>query len=611
MSSLNTELADVSKLSEELRDGTANPAQVLERLSTLVEQGTTPTMVPYLPIFLNLEGKPYTLDGHFPMEPLFRCKNIPQKLMLLCGRQVSKSTTLAAQSILRSAVTPYFNTLCVTPLFEQVRRFSNNVVRPFIEDSPIKPLLIGSSPKDNNVFQRTFANGSNMYFSYAGLDAERIRGISASMMDIDEVQDLDFEHIPLIAACMSASKWELSQFSGTPKTTDNTAHVLWEDTSQAHWTMKCVCGHWNMASLETGLDDMVQEAGFCCPKCSRPLDVRSGFYYHLYKDRIHTFPGYHIPQPVLPMHCYDERKWFDLYHNKKNKWPRYRYLNEVLGVACDVGSRLVTRTQLISRSILPWGNKFQEALTASQSRDYSMIIMGVDWGGGAGGEIKKRKGQMVVSGGTTSFTVATVVGFRHGSIYPEVLYMERMPIDMTPPQEAERILRLFYAFRCRFFAHDFTGAGSLRETIMVQSGMPHDMIVPCTYVRASNKSIMTYNEPTDERNRRYYSVDKARSLALLCACINSNMLSFPRWADHSSELCLQEDFLSLIEDYVDVAAGSNIYRITKNPRQPDDACHAINFACLAYWHYCKEYPAVAQHINVNTGTDSGLGWNET
>jgi len=611
MAELNNSFSDVLGTVQSLRDPEADPASVLGKLSALVENGVTPTMVPYLPIFLNLEGKPYNLDGHFTMEPFFRCSEIPLRSMLLCGRQVSKSTSLAAQTILRCGVTPYFNVLCIAPLFEQIRRFSNNVVRPFIEESPIKALLIGASPKDNSVFQRTFANGSNMYFSYAGLDAERVRGLSADGCIFDEIQDLDFDHLPVIESCMAASEWSLSQYSGTPKTTDNTAHILWDQTSQAHWTMKCGCGHYNMASMETGLDDMVQESGFCCTKCSKLLDVRDGFYYHLYKDRINSFPGYHVPQPVLPMHCMNERKWFDLYHNKKMKWPRYRYLNEVLGVSCDVGSRLVTRTQLIRRSCLPWNYRLQEALNAARNQGYAMITMGVDWGGGGGGEIKRRKGQMVVSGGTTSFTVASIVGFRPNSLTPEVIYIERLPIDMAPPQEAQRLMDLFFMFNCRFFAHDYGGAGSLRETIMVQGGMSHGVIMPCMYVRTSNKSLVTYNESPDARMRSYYSVDKARSLSLICACINSDQMSFPRWPENASETCLVEDFLSLIEDFVDVASGSNIYRITKNPKQPDDVCHAINFACLAYWHHCNEYPALARDININTGSDSGLGWHES
>ena len=93
------------------------------------------SMVGALPLLLRLRGRPYTLEDHFPMEPIFRTE-MPVQFLLRCGRQVSKSTTFAAQGVIQSGCTPFFNSLFVTPLFEQCRRFSTNYVRPFVNDSP-------------------------------------------------------------------------------------------------------------------------------------------------------------------------------------------------------------------------------------------------------------------------------------------------------------------------------------------------------------------------------------------------------------------------------------------------------------------------------------------
>jgi len=159
-------------------------------------------------------------------------------MVLKTGRQVGKSTVGSAHGVITCTSIPYFRTLYVTPLFEQVRRLSNNYVRPFVEQSPIRNLWIGNST-ENSVLQRSFRNYSMMQFSFASLDADRVRGVRADKIVIDEVQDIDQDHIPIIKETMSASPWALSQFSGTPKTPENTIEGLWLMSSQAEWCIPC------------------------------------------------------------------------------------------------------------------------------------------------------------------------------------------------------------------------------------------------------------------------------------------------------------------------------------------------------------------------------------
>jgi hypothetical protein len=143
-----------------------------------------PTLAPILPALLNLKGKPYTLKEHFPFEPLFSTRR-PRKLVVRASRQTSKSTSISADGVVTSVSRPYFNTLFVTPLFEMVRRLSTNYVASFIKDSPFQQLF-DDAQVTNNVLQRTFANGSTMFFSYCFRDADRVRGINSDKLSIDE-----------------------------------------------------------------------------------------------------------------------------------------------------------------------------------------------------------------------------------------------------------------------------------------------------------------------------------------------------------------------------------------------------------------------------------------
>jgi len=72
-----------------------------------------------------------------------------------------------------------------------------------------------------------------MLFSFAFLNPDRVRGVSADRVGIDEIQDLDITFLPIIRECMSASDLAIRQFTGTPKTLDNTLESLWQESSQA------------------------------------------------------------------------------------------------------------------------------------------------------------------------------------------------------------------------------------------------------------------------------------------------------------------------------------------------------------------------------------------
>src|SRR5580704_15190554 len=64
-------------------------------LRELCDRGWMPSLQPLLPVLLNLDGAPYTLDNHYPFAPLFRAL-MPKQILFKTGRQVSKSTSLSS-----------------------------------------------------------------------------------------------------------------------------------------------------------------------------------------------------------------------------------------------------------------------------------------------------------------------------------------------------------------------------------------------------------------------------------------------------------------------------------------------------------------------------------
>ena len=109
----------------------------------------------------------------------------PHHNFVLAGGVVThNSETSAVQMLTWQLLKDYTNILYVAPRDNQTTIFSNDKVAPYIENSPIFANRDTKLP--NGTYKRSISQGSNMYFSYAFLDAERIRSITAGAIFYDE-----------------------------------------------------------------------------------------------------------------------------------------------------------------------------------------------------------------------------------------------------------------------------------------------------------------------------------------------------------------------------------------------------------------------------------------
>ena len=542
--------------------------QVLVTLSAFYSKKPD-TMVPLLGI-LRLRGKPYDLSQFFVMEPLFKLQ-MPRRMVLKCARQVSKSTSLAARGVMQSVCNEDLQTLFVTPRFEQVRRLSSNYVKPFINESPVRSAFLGESCT-KHVLQRSFLTRSVLYFSFAFLDVDRVRGIACDVTVHDEVQDLDYDFIPIIRECMSASPIAMSVYSGTPKTLDNGIQAMWEDSSQGEWVTPCTaCNYWSMANIHADLLKMIGKEGVVCAKCSKPINPRAGHWYHM-SPNSRNFFGYHVPQIIMPMHYEDPEKWIELLGKREGRgnYNEAKFLNEVLGESADSGVKLVTVTDIRNASRLG-PNNFDQCV--NRFRHCKVRVLAVDWGGGGEDEV--------------SFTTMALVGLHPITGLIECHYCERFHTGYSHTEEVKRLLYYFTQANCHYFAHDYGGAGSVRETLMIQAGLPVDRVIGFAYVRAATRDMVVYKRPVDGELRGYWSLDKARSLVLQAVCIKGGVILLP---EYESSRNVTHDLLALMEDKHEMPKGSDIYLVRRQPKMSDDFAHALNFGAVAIWHTEQRYP---------------------
>lgn len=562
------------------------------------------TMKPLLPLLFQLNGRPFTLDrgegdeakfspGFAPCETFYRLRT-PRWMLLKIARQLSKTSTLAARGILQSVSTPNFSTLYVTPLYEQIRRFSANYVRPFIQNSPVKALFVGENTVES-VLQRTFNNQSKMIFSFAGISCDRTRGVSTNRLVVDEGQDLDELHLPILRETLSASPYgELVDIAGTPKSLSNTMEKVWKMTSQAEWVMKCVkCGHWNVPSLTHDVERMLgphsesisyENPGIRCGKCyqRRSIFPQAGRWIHAYPEKRWKWAGYHAPQIIFPMHYAIPDKWATVLSKREGggNTPLNVFYNEVLGESYDIGSRIITITDLQRACLLPWTRNLSEAEKAYNPDDYACVVLSCDWGGG--GELQ------------LSFTVYAVMGIRHDGTV-DVIFAYRSLRPHEHEWEAKLAAGLATRFKCQAIVHDYTGAGSLRESFIVGAGYPIGRIVPVAYVRYGIAVRPFQFKPgTKARPRSHYQVDKSRSLLLTCQQIKHQRIQFFK-DDYVSpeDEGLLRDFLALMDEKADSRFGADTYTIVRDPALKDDFAQAVNIGAHALWHMTDKWPDLA------------------
>ena len=549
--------------------------QALIDLKDAYASGKVSSLAGLLALLLELRGRPLSLEDHRMFEDVYSLY-IPRKTTLKCARQVAKTTTIGGLSIIQSVVIPYFSSLYICPRFEQTKRFSTDVIGPMLKSSALQTLLSNTVTEDS-VLKRRFYNGSTQHYSFAFLSCDRNRGITCDCCRFDEVQDINADFIDIIEQSMTVSKWKFAQYSGTPKTLSGPLEGLWRESSGGEWVTKCEhCNHYNIASADFDMLKMIGQYGPICAKCGGTISPRTGFWDHRVPSLKHLHFGLHVPKLILPYHFESPDNWNDIWKMKNDGTKQRTFFNEVLGEAFDSDTALVSVLDLQKASSSTAENTLQDALKRRSM--YDSVAMGIDWGGG--GESR------------TSFTTIAFVGFL-GNGTSEVFLMLRLAGETDPAKELEVVMSLYSQLRPELLAHDFGGQGRLRDYMLIERGVSFERIFPASYVWASASTIVTFKRPSEVNGGRfYYSIDKTRSLTLLCLSIKNGFIRFPgydKWKDYA------QDFLALIESRTETRFRET-YLITRRMSQSDDMVHAINLAHLSYWHSQQRYPSIVNSL---------------
>lgn len=473
-----------------------------------------------------------------------------KRVLLMCGRQVEKSTLLGNRALSFCCLIPSYKVLYVSPSMTQTKTFSNDRVKDPIDTSPVLRSFTATM-LSQNILEKQFVNRSKITMRYAYLNADRTRGVPAHKLLIDEMQDIISDNIPVIEQCLSHSPEELKRYvySGTPKSLDNVIEDYWSNRStQNQWAVPCDCTigdagrYWNILGEKN-----IGRKHLICERCGKQI-----FSMHpdaqwaaatAWDPKHAPFEGFRIPQLMVPW-----LDWAGLLYNF-NHYPRNQFYNEVLGISFDSGFRPLTKAEVMANckeGILM--SQAEKYLTASSERE---IFAGIDWGTGE-----------------NSYTVLTL-GCYVGNKF-RIFYWHRFVGEDTEPERMlDKIQAICHAFNCRVIGTDYGGGHYPNDFLVRRFGKERVM----KYQYAGRLNTKVKWEPKLQR----WLVHRTEVMsAMFNAIKRGNVFEFPRWVEMKDPYAA--DMTNIFSEYNEKL---RMIQYGHTAGKTDDAFHSMLYCFLA------------------------------
>lgn len=475
-------------------------------------------------------------------------------LLIKGSRQISKSTSLAARTIMLSHLIPGYKTMYVTPRSDQLGTYANKLqemyraYRFYSEDSKLR----------KNLYLKEFPNQASIELANVFTSASAVRGKTADEMDYDEYQDFDPDLELEVDQVQQASQMKVTLYAGTSLTIESALEQRWNESSQGIRVFRCGCGHYNVPTEEGRVLDMIQPIGPCCVKCGKLLNLYKGVFVHANQEAYSKNKiGLHIPQMIVPSVVYDERRWTEIYERKTRNTNMAKFLQEIVGIATQEGEREITKQHLMA--ICTLGSSLSRLLELAVRRQYMFIVSGCDWGGAdhvPRFKIKK------------STTVHAIGGVKaNGRI--DILHLRRYE-GMGYDSIANDIIHNHKLYRGNMICSDY-GVGAFYNT-KLREHLPQDRHLIFGYVGPTSPLI---SEPKEEGHLfNQWSLNKTESLSITFEAIRNGRFQCFDWNLASPYLL---DCLNVFRAPMESAAGGSTFVYRGSNSAPNDTLMSLNY----------------------------------
>lgn len=540
---------------QEVFEGFLDEAEVQKRSSELI--GVSPSQFVEFAIRVPDKATQQFIPFTFKNREYLRLPyDTPAKRTLYkCGRQVEKSTLLGNKCLSYVCVINAFNILYVSPTNQQTKTFSQDRLKEPIETSEVLKSWTTSKLSDN-IFLKKFINRGQITLRYAYHNADRVRGIPADLVCIDELQDIITDNIPVIEQCASHSPFKIFIYSGTPKSYDNPIEHYWTNFStQNEWVVPCdrhglptdpSTWFWNVLGEEN-----IGKKGLICSKCGHlinPIHANAQWASmnpEVRKKLSEPYEGYRIPQLMVPW-----LKWSEIL-DSYTTYPRQKFFNEVLGMSFDSGTRPLTRQDVID-NCNPDLNMSVEGLqkVKSMMAGGMEVFAGIDWGTGE-----------------NTYSILALGTYINNRF--TIFYIHRFEgQEMEPPVQLGIIEQLIHFWDVKLVGADYGGGYDRNDALARKFG--RSRIVKYQYSQPGQKV------KWDDGLHRFLVHRTEVMTDIFTAIKRRDVFQFPNWGQFEDPF--GKDMLNIFSEYNE---QQRQIQYKKSPDATDDSFHAVLLCFLA------------------------------
>lgn len=470
-----------------------------------------------------------------------------RRILLFCARQVEKSTLLGNKAITKSCMITGHRTLYVSPSATQTKTFSVDRIKDPLETSDVLRSFT-TTALAQNVFEKQFINRSKITLRYAFLNADRTRGIPAWMLELDEIQDILPDNIPIIEQCTSHApeQWRSFVYAGTPKSLDNVIEYYRSRLStQGEWVVPCDAHggeggrYWNVLGERN-----IGKKGLICEKCGKRIHAMHDDAQWARMIEEAPFESYRIPQLMVPWKPWDEILL------DYQRYPRDKFYNEVLGISYDSGLRPLTTSQvreccMPDIHMSPDKLRYYAQLSADQP-----VFAGIDWGTG--------------ENSYTVMCLGTYISHRFRIFYVHRFIGE----EVDPPVQMEKIIEMLQYFHVRVCGTDYGGGFDRNDTLIRKFGPQR--IQKYQYLPRPKRKV-----EWDAKLRRW-KVHRTEVMSDVFNAIKRQQYEFPCWEEFQDPYA--SDMTNIYSEYNNAL---RMVQYTHRPDCPDDTFHSLLYCHLA------------------------------
>lgn len=470
------------------------------------------------------------------------------------GFVTHNSTTQGNRALALCAMLPYYRALYVSPSMTQTRKFSQDrVVQPLVF-SPVAASVLQPAPIDN-VFQKEFKNHSTIELRYANRSADRVRGVAADLLMLDELQDMLIDNVPVLEQTLSHSNlpthcgWEAYSF--TPKTMDNCGTYYWDMSTQAEMVIPCEhhgtpnkpsTWHWNVISEKNLARD-----GLVCELCGQPIDRwhTARGWQTMVKDA--PFRGYRLPQMLTP--SVQDDQWENKIWIPYTKYPRPQFFNEVMAIPFESGVRPISKGELQACCNPEWVGTTKQVLDSLNWNRVRDVFGGVDYGTG-----------------DKSWTVVALSTYVENRLF--IFYYHRFTgMETDPNVQGPLIARLFQNYGVKLSVGDYGMGGAQNHYLQQKFGLSkHHQLA---YVGMAKKKIYW-----NRMKLKWIGMREDLMTAFMNA-IRDRKIMFPNWGMFEP---YAQDFLNITAEFNE---RRQLTEYRHHPEKPDDCFHAGLYSLMA------------------------------